>query len=126
VRHASPTGDFAGDRYAGNFANGYFTGAGVYYFAEARRTSRHEGEWSNSERVGPGVSIWRSGERFAGDWRANAISGFGVRHYADGVRYEGAWANNARNGHGVEWSAQGRVLQAGLWRDGNLVTPLSR
>lgn len=133
TRLSSPTGNHVGDRYAGQYTNGARTGFGVYNFAintnnpaGAGAVLRYEGEISGGHFIGVGVHIMRNGDRYSGEFSASLRSGSGVYEFADGTRYEGQYLNHRRHGHGVLWSAQGRVLQAGVWSNGSLTQPLAR
>ena len=42
-------------------------------------------------------------------------------NFANGQRYEGEVRNGARNGYGVVWSADGQLVMAGRWENGQLV-----
>ncbi|MBY0562555.1 MAG: TIR domain-containing protein [Hyphomonadaceae bacterium] len=127
--HAEPSN--LGDRYEGQFSNGRFSGVGVAAYprnptTDASNVLGYEGEWAHSDRNGVGVFSWRNGSRYAGGNRDDAFSGPGVSYPANGNRYEGEWANSLPNGSGVWWDPQGRVLQAGIWANGQLTRALSR
>jgi len=127
---ADYTGNWAGDRYAGQFSGGSREGVGVMTYGQnASNTvnaSRFEGEYARGDRNGVGVYHWHSGRRFAGEFLNSVRSGHGVNYNSDGSRYEGEFANDGRNGYGVLWNSQGRVISAGIWTDATLTTPLSR
>ena len=124
----APSGDLAGDRYAGYFVGGEKSSVGVYTFAQnannKHNSLRFEGEFANGKRNGFGVYYWRDGNRFSGGHSGGVRSGPGVFTYADGRRYEGEYSNSRRSGPGVRWDSQGRVQQAGLWTNDSLTTPL--
>lgn len=119
----------AGDRYSGQLRNGQSAGVGVYEFADNPGNSgagalRYEGEHAGGAAAGHGVTYWRNGDRFAGEARADGASS-GVLTFSNGQRYEGELRNGDRNGFGVVWSADGTVVMAGRWVDGELVEPAS-
>ncbi len=121
-------GAYAGDRYSGEFNNG-FNGVGVYAYAEnaanASGALRYEGEMVDDRSTGLGVFYWRDGQRYAGanrDWQS---AGHGIIFRIDGTRYEGEWRADKRSGYGVEWDAEGRLHRQGVWRDGDFVTSLA-
>lgn len=125
------SGGYAGNRYSGQFRDGTFSGLGVYVWGDNTnnrdRALRYEGEFGAGNINGVGVHQWRDGERYAGTFR-NGVRGGGpgVGRLANGRRYEGEWSGDAYNGHGVLWTADGRVAQAGVWRNGALETSLTR
>ena len=49
----------------------------------------------------------------------------GVLTFANGQRYEGELRNGLRTGMGVIWAADGLVLTAGRWENGQLVEPMA-
>jgi|CXWL01.1.fsa_nt_gi hypothetical protein len=124
------SGNFVGDRYAGEFGAGVRSGVGVFVYGQnpnnIANSLRYEGEWASDRRNGVGIYHWRSGNRHAGAFRDNRIEGTGVHYFNTGERYEGEWANDRRGGYGALWDAQGQVSQQGIWANDTLTTPLSR
>jgi flagellar biosynthesis GTPase FlhF len=120
---------FAGDRFAGQYKDDQRSGLGVYSFADnagnATKRLRREGEYAGNLPNGLGILVFMSGERHAGLWSDGAAFGPGVRSFADGRRYEGDYSTDQRNGLGVLWSAEGKVVSAGVWRDGKLAAALA-
>lgn len=119
----------SGDRYSGQLRNGQSAGVGVYEFADNPGNSgagalRYEGEHAGDATAGHGVTYWRNGDRFAGEARADGTSR-GVLIFSNGQRYEGELRDGNRNGFGVVWSADGTVVMAGRWADGELVEPVA-
>lgn len=117
----------AGDRYRGQLSNGKSSGVGVYEFADNPGNSgagalRYEGEHQGDTVGGLGITYWRNGDRFAGEARADGTSR-GVLFFANGQRYEGELRDGNRNGFGIVWSADGSVVMAGRWVNGELVEP---
>lgn len=120
---------FNGDRYRGELVNGAYAGYGVYHWGENPNNApgqlRFEGQFNNNAASGVGIRTYRNGETRAGevyDWRTN---GYVVQRLADGWRYEGQMAGGARQGYGVEWDPSGRVANAGVWQNNDLVNPLN-
>ncbi len=117
----------SGDRYSGQLRNGQSAGVGVYEFADNPGNAgadalRYEGEHAGDAAAGHGVTYWRNGDRFAGEARADG-SARGVLTFSNGQRYEGELRDGNRNGFGVVWSADGTVVMAGRWVDGELIEP---
>jgi peptidoglycan hydrolase-like protein with peptidoglycan-binding domain len=118
----------AGDRYRGQLSNGQSDGVGVYEFADnpgnaAAGALRYEGEHEDDAAGGLGVTYWRNGDRFSGEARPDGTSR-GVLTFANGQRYEGDLRDGNRNGFGIVWSADGTVVMAGRWANGELVEPI--
>jgi len=117
----------AGDRYRGEIRSGRASGVGVYDYSDnpANRANlqRYEGEHSADSATGYGVTYWKNGDNFAGQDTGGVSRG--VLSFANGQRYEGEMRNGVRNGLGVVWSADGQIVQAGRWENGQLVEPLS-
>jgi hypothetical protein len=117
----------SGDRYSGQLRNGQTAGVGVYEFADNPANAgagalRYEGEHAGDAAAGHGVTYWRNGDRFAGEARADGSSR-GVLTFSNGQRYEGELRDGNRDGFGVVWSADGAVVMAGRWANGELVEP---
>ncbi|WP_395645730.1 hypothetical protein [Terricaulis sp.] len=129
----APGEQYTGDRYAGQWRDGFKQGLGVYTFAinasnpdNESASLRYEGNWSDDNYAGLGVFNWRSGHHYEGPFVAGHEEGAGVFTYQTGRRYEGEHTAGKENGYGVLWGADGQVEQAGVWSMGTLVTPLSR
>jgi len=120
---------FAGDRYAGQYRDSQRSGLGVYTFADnpgnTNKRLRREGEYAADRPNGLGILVWRSGDRHAGHWKDGVAFGPGVRTFADGRRYEGDFAGDQRHGLGVLWAADGKVVSAGVWKDGTFAAALA-
>lgn len=89
----------------------------------------YEGEDGAIGDITRAVQTFPSGDTYAGAYvrgTPDAFSGNGVYRFANGQTYEGEWANSQYNGFGVLWDAQGRVMQAGIWRNNQLERALSR
>ncbi len=117
-----------GSQYAGEFANGRAHGLGVYTYGKRAGTTDaglvYYGEFVDGKRTGVGLYSWPDGALYGGDVVDGQITGFGVFMFADEHRSEGSFRNGKYAGHVVEWDAQGRMLRAGIYSDGNLTTAL--
>lgn len=114
---------YAGDRLAGEFVSGKLHGSAVYTWA-AGNSSRYEGEFSSGNRQGAGIYYWRDGQRYAGLFSNNNRHSVGVNYNAGGDRFEGELQNDKASGYGVRWTTDGQVMQAGIWSNDQLTTPL--
>lgn len=117
-----------GDRYRGELRNGQTAGVGVYEFSDnpnnaAANALRYEGEHTNDSAAGYGVTYWKNGDNFAGQDLPSGVSR-GVLTFSNGQRYEGELRKGVRSGIGVVWAADGSVVMAGRWANGELVEPM--
>lgn len=129
------------DRYVGEFRDGKFHGQGAYTTASGES---YVGEWMDNLRNGSGTNTFPSGERYIGQFRNGQRNGWGTNTFSNGARYVGEYQNNRGNGQGTYtyadgasyigefrdnqfngqgsfFSSDGRLLQSGIWRDGELV-----
>lgn len=117
----------SGDRYRGRLSNGLAQGLGVYDYGDnpnnaGAQALRYAGENTNDTARGHGVLEWRNGNRFEGQSGDGGDSG--VLVFANGQRYEGELLNGNRHGYGAFWSAEGDLMLAGRWENGDLVEPM--
>lgn len=89
---------------------GSFEGGGVY-----------EGEWKNGARHGLGTYRWVNGDVYEGSYKNGKRDGAGTYRFDSGERYEGDWKNDLRNGNGRFYSAEGKLLLDGPWKDDKFV-----
>lgn len=89
---------------------GSFEGGGVY-----------EGEWKNGARHGQGTYRWVSGDVYEGSFKNGKREGIGTYRFISGERYEGDWKNDLRHGNGRFYSAEGKLLLDGPWKDDKFV-----
>lgn len=89
---------------------GSFEGGGVY-----------EGEWKNGARHGQGTYRWVSGDVYEGSFKNGRREGVGTYRFVSGERYEGDWKNDLRHGIGRFYSAEGKLLLDGPWKDDKFV-----
>ena len=137
-----------GDRYEGGIdANMQYSGYGIYYFASGDRVegefgaagttpcdriyhwadgAHYEGEFkrgSSSERDGYGVYTTADGRRYEGQWAHDRMVGYMLSITPDGAQYEGEFHDNLANGRGILLGRDGKVIKAGIWRNGQLEVP---
>jgi hypothetical protein len=116
----------AGDRFAGQFQAGVWSGLGVFESQRpgAQRPARYSGEVRDGKLSGSGVIVRADGVRLSGVVTDGVLNGPGVETRTDGKRFEGEFKNGAPEGFGVLWSANGRVLESGRYQGGALAQPL--
>ncbi len=114
----------SGDRYRGRLSNGLAQGLGVYDYGDnpnnaGAQALRYAGENTGDTARGHGVLEWRNGNRFEGQSADDGDTG--VLVFANGQRYEGELLNGNRHGYGAFWNAEGDLMLAGRWENGDLV-----
>lgn len=120
-----------GDRYEGEFKNGFMNGWGIYTYKNGNRyegyfvgdmkngsglleTSlgeRYDGEFKDGMKHGRGRLVMVDGSRYTGDFKNDMIAGEGVMFYADSSRYAGGFINGVKNGKGVLKFHNGDIYQ---------------
>jgi hypothetical protein len=102
------TSSFAGDKYVGNFDNGY-SGYGVYY--GKKLDFIHKGNWKNGKSDGYsegtfGPNADKPGWSYKGNWENGKKSGYGELYMGTvgshaGIKYFGNWLNDKMDGLGT-------------------------
>ena len=126
-----------GDRYDGEWRDGYKEGQGTYTWADGESYSgvwrsdmfdgqgtytwitgsAYQGEWKAGVKEGQGTYTWANGDKYTGGWAAGVKEGQGTYTWADGSVYEGEWKYGIREGRGIYRGADGTVYD-GLWANG--------
>lgn len=88
-----------GSFYEGDFSEGVFHGAGVYYFKEYNKT--YTGGFANGKIEGPGEMKWDDGRAFYGNFVNGKEEGEGTFKYANGNFYIGPFKEGKQNGYAV-------------------------
>jgi len=81
----------AGDKYSGNYKNGYRNGYGTYTWANG---DKYTGNLKNNEKHGQGTYTWVSGDKWKGKWENDERNGYGTLTWADGYVTTGIWINS--------------------------------
>jgi len=147
VQFFGTASEFAGDKYVGNFDNGY-NGYGTYYgkrldfvykgywlnwkteghgFAKfgAHATCpgwQYDGQYKEGKKSGYGVAFLgttgpHAGITYAGNWYDDQMLGNGKYYWPDGSRYEGSFANDLFEGNGTLIFNDG-AKYTGVWTHG--------
>lgn len=98
----------------GGMAHGY--GMGMY-----ETGSFYKGEWYENKRHGQGKFQWANGDIYIGQFELEERSGQGTYHFKSGEKYVGGWKNGVKDGYGEYFSAEGKILLKGEWKDDKLV-----
>jgi len=109
-----------GDKYIGDFKNGYRNGEGVYTWATG---DKYVGSWENGSINGYGKYYFANGTKSCGKWENTVLvsqnytepgcisgdcsSGYGVRIYDSGDIYYGYFSDGVRSGSGEYLYADG-------------------
>lgn len=109
-----------GDNYVGEFRNGKYHGHGTYTVPNGER---YVGEWRENQRNGQGLHELANLDSYEGEYRNDQRHGRGTYTFRDRTRYVGDFQGNQRHGQGSFFSANGRLVQNGIWRDGRFVEP---
>ena len=64
-----------------------------------------------------GTHTFPNGATYDGDFLAGQLNGYGTLAFTDGSKYVREVRNGRRNGLGIEYSADGKVLQSGIWEN---------
>jgi len=81
-----------GDRYEGQFKNGFKERYGKLYFDEGK--SIYVGEMKKSQKSGYGTCTFKNGNVYQGNWLYDKYHGKGVLRKQDSVvTIEGMWEN---------------------------------
>ncbi|MBL8560438.1 MAG: hypothetical protein JNM47_17080 [Hyphomonadaceae bacterium] len=117
----------AGESYVGQFSNGAVNGLAVANLKESDgRMMKRLGEFRTGRREGAHISRFGDGASITSFFADGKSTGPRSHISANGRRFEGEFNDQGReHGVGVEWSREGRVLRAGIWRDGALTQPLA-
>jgi len=114
----------------GNCDNGW----GIYEWKSGSSAGdKYIGEWKDGYRDGEGVYSWHTGEKYIGSWSKGVINGYGTQYFTDGTKTSGNWLNaeisgakftsaaclsgDCDNGYGV-WVYESGDLYAGYWSGG--------
>jgi hypothetical protein len=73
--------------------------------------------WHNCQ----GTYTWPDGRKYVGELRDDKLHGQGTFTYSDGRKYVGEFRDDKRNGQGILYSANGSVVQTGIWSNGEFV-----
>ncbi|MFT5111548.1 MAG: hypothetical protein ACI8P9_000868 [Parasphingorhabdus sp.] len=82
-----------GNRYIGDFRNGFKHGNGVFYFFASGNT--YEGQFDSGDRHGVGKFLFaKSGNLYIGQFKYDQKNGTGAFQWADGTRFSGSYSGD--------------------------------
>jgi len=82
--------DWAGDKYVGDWKDGYRHGQGTYYYASGMT---YRGTYVYNQMEGYGTFTWEDKQRYEGEWKASKQHGQGTHYFTDGTKWTGQWEN---------------------------------
>lgn len=94
------------------------TNLGTYNWTDEGK--RYEGEWKVDKMEGKGKFTWKDKKSYEGHYKDGKKSGHGVMTWTSGVKYVGEWLNGQQNGQGKLYSADGKEIAFGNWRNGSI------
>ncbi len=103
-----------GEKYEGEYKNGFKNGKGKYYFQNG---DIYDGEYKNGLRDGKGDYIYKKGDRFTGLWEKGVANGYGEMYYINGDIFKGNWKNNKKNGEGSIFIKKTNKTYKGIWEN---------
>ncbi len=74
-------------------------------------------KWNNCY----GVHAYSTGYKYAGEWMTGRKNGIGVYYKEGGSKYVGQWKDDQYHGEGKIISAEGFVIQEGVWNRNNFL-----
>ncbi len=109
-------------------------GWGIYEWKSGSSSGdKYIGEWKNGYRDGGGVYTWNNGDKYVGDWVKGVINGYGTQYFANGTKSVGYWqeakligknytesaciSGDCNNGYGV-WIYDTGDMYSGNFKDG--------
>lgn len=83
--------------------------------------ARYVGELRDGKLNGKGTYAWPDGAKYVGEFNDDKRHGQGSYTWPDGSKYVGEWRDNKPNGQGTHYSADGTILQSGIWENNVIV-----
>ncbi|WP_198599266.1 caspase family protein [Vibrio sp. 10N.261.55.A7] len=93
----------SGERYVGAFENGKRNGTGTLNFANG---DQYYGDFLNGQRSGTGSLIYRNGDTYYGEFTKGVRDGWGVYTFSNGSEYKGPFVQGIRHGNATCISAE--------------------
>ena len=77
----------------------------------------YEGEWVDGKFQGMGTYLWKSGQKYNGYYLNGLRNGQGDFYYTSKKYYTGIWKNGKKEGDGKILTAEGKLVQKGIYRN---------
>ena len=68
-----------------------------------------------------GIKTFVNGEKYVGEFKNEQLNGQGTYTFSSGAKYVGEYKDGLFNGQGTYFKADGSVINAGIWADGQFV-----
>ena len=107
-----------GDKYVGEYKDDKRNGQGTYTSANG---NKYVGEYKDDKRHGQGTYTFPNGEKYVGEFKDGDFNGQGTYTWANRNKHVGEHKDGKRNGQGTLFRADGSVVSAGIWADGQFV-----
>ena len=104
----------AGVVYDVEVNDGWFVKGNVVWFDR----SSYSGSLGSKGISGKGTYKWPNGDRYEGTSKNNARHGKGTMYWKNGTKFIGKWKNNKQHGKGKLFDAEGNIVKAGVWENG--------
>lgn len=119
----------SGDKHIGEYKNGAMSGQGTYYYTsnDQFKGDKYVGEFKNDRRNGQGTYYYLAenqykGDKHTGEYIEDVATGQGTYSFSDGRVWLGEWKKYKLDGRAIKYSADGMVIESGIYKDGLLVT----
>lgn len=105
--HGTGTLEYStGDKYEGQFENGYLSGEGVFTYSNG---DKYEGQFAEGKKNGTGTYTWNDGSSYTGGFKDDKKEGEGTYIWADGSSFTGTFVNDLKEGTGTQKFANGDI-----------------
>ena len=88
---------------------------------DLRNGDKYVGEFKDGKFNGQGTWTTPNGEKYVGEFKDDKRNGQGTYTWPNGRKYVGDFAAGGENGLGVSFAADGSVIHAGIWENGQFV-----
>ena len=113
-----------GDKYSGDWQGGKRRGQGTFFWLGDTKWKgdMYVGAWLDNLRTGQGTYTFADGNVYVGEVVENIHTGQATFFWKDGSKYVGEFKDFKLNGLGIYYRTNGSISQAGIWKDGTLLT----
>ncbi len=107
-----------GDKYIGEFKDGFKEGQGTYFYTNG---TKYIGSWSGNQINGWGMWESKEGAYYIGQWKDGQFNGWGKFEVKGSATYEGEFKNHKKNGKGIFIYAGSGKKEEGLWENDKFI-----
>ena len=91
---------------------------GTYTYPDG---TKYVGEFRDDKKNGQGTYTFPNGAKYVGEFRDGNRNGQGIYTFPSGNKYVGDFRDDEPNGQGSKFSPDGRLIQNGIWLNGDFV-----